>query len=199
MQLFASNKGFVYVVHMKSKGKFPKALKMFAKEIRVPLALILDPAGEQSSNRMNQFYHEIGTILRHLEEHTQWANLAELYIGLTKEKVRKDVRESDSPIILWDHCTERKSRINNLTARNLFQLEGQNPHLVTFGVEGDISNIFKFEWFEWCYFRQRKESFPLPKEVLGRVLGPSRMDRSFRVVLYGTYERMKRTIMWLKR
>ena len=174
MQLFVSDKGFVYVVPMKSKGEFPKALKMFAKEIGVPLALILDPSGEQSSNKVKQFCHEIGTTLRHLEESTQWANLAELYIGLTKESIRKDMQESDSPIVLWDYCAERRARINNLTARNLFQLEGQNPHLATFGEEGDISNICDFKWFEWCYFRQQKAGFPLPSRELGRVLGPSK-------------------------
>jgi hypothetical protein len=109
MQLFVSDKGFVYVVPMKSKGEFPNALKMFAKEIGVPLALILDPAGEQSSNKVKQFCHEIGTTLQQLEEHTQWANLAELYIGLTKESVRKDMRESDSPIVLWNYCAERRA------------------------------------------------------------------------------------------
>jgi len=122
MQLFVSDKGFVYVVPMKSKGKFPNALKMFAKEIGIPLALIFDPTGEQSSNKVKQFCHEIGTTLRHLEEHTQWANLAELYIGLTKESVRKDMRESDSPIVVWDYCAERRARIKNMTARKLFQL-----------------------------------------------------------------------------
>ena len=64
MQLFVSDKGFVYVVPMKSKGESPTALKMFAKEIGVPLALILDPAGEQSSNKVKQFCHETGTTLR---------------------------------------------------------------------------------------------------------------------------------------
>ena len=64
--------------------------------------------------------------------------------------------------------------MNNLTARNLFQLEGQNPNLDTFDEECDISNICEFKWVEWCYFRQQKEDFPLPKAVLGRVLGPSK-------------------------
>jgi len=99
----------VYVVRLKSKGEFPNALKILANDIGVPIALILDPAGEQSSNKVKQFCHEIGTTLRHLEDHTQWANLAELYIGLTKESVRKDMRESDSPIVLWNYCAKRRA------------------------------------------------------------------------------------------
>ena len=36
--------------------------------------------------------------LRILEESTQWANRAELYIGLFKESIRKDLSKSNSPI-----------------------------------------------------------------------------------------------------
>ena len=90
-----------------------------------------------------------------LEDHTQWANLAELYIGLTKKSIRKDMQESDSPLILCDYCTKRRAIINNLTARNLFQLKGQNPTMATLGEEGDISNLCNFQWFESCYFRDQ--------------------------------------------
>ena len=105
MQLFVSDKGFVYVILMKTKGEFPQALKFFCKEIGVPVALIMDPSGEQSSKAVKNFCNEIVTTLRWLEESTQWDNLAEKYIGLTKESVRKDMRDSDSTMVLWDYCT----------------------------------------------------------------------------------------------
>ena len=102
MQLFVSDKVFVFVVPMKSKGEFPSALKSFAKEIGVPTTLILDPYREQTSRKVRKFCNNIGITLRILEEHTQWANLDGLYIGITKESVRKNMRESDSPLVLWD-------------------------------------------------------------------------------------------------
>ena len=43
MQLFVSDKGFVYIAPMKSRGEFHLALKMFAKDIGVPIPLIFDP------------------------------------------------------------------------------------------------------------------------------------------------------------
>ena len=46
MQLFVSDKGFVFVVPMKSKAEFPDALKLFAKEIDLPTQLIMDPSGD---------------------------------------------------------------------------------------------------------------------------------------------------------
>ena len=122
---------------------------------------------------MRQFCHEIGTTLSVLEEGTPWANKAELCIGLIKEAVRKDMNKTDSPIVSWDHCVERRARINNLTARNLFSLQGQNAHFTVTGEEGDISNLCKFGWYDWCHFRDHN-SFPMNREILGRVLGPAR-------------------------
>ena len=153
MQMYISDKGFVFVVPMKSKGEFIHSLKLFAKEIGVLEALVVDPSGEQTSTKVKLFCQSIGTTLRRLEEGTQWANRAELYIGLFKESVRKDLRESNSPLVLWDYASERRTRIHNLTPRNLFQLQGQNPHMATLGEEGDISNVCTFGWYEWCYFR----------------------------------------------
>ena len=135
MQIFVSDKGFVYIVTMKSRGEFHSTLKIFAKEIGVPLSLILDPSGDQTSSKATKMCHKMGTILNILEEYTHNANLAERYIGLTLTLIRKDLHESDAPMVLWDFCVERRMRINNLTARPLFQLQGQNPHLGTFGEE----------------------------------------------------------------
>ena len=71
MQIFVSDKGFVYVVPMKSKGEFTDALHMFAKEIGVPLAIICDPSGEQTSAKSKKLVQQIGTTLRLLEEGTR--------------------------------------------------------------------------------------------------------------------------------
>ena len=46
MQLFVSEKGFVFIVPMKSRGEFHLALKKFDKEIGVPISLILDSSGK---------------------------------------------------------------------------------------------------------------------------------------------------------
>ena len=58
------------------------------------------------STAVRQFCSDIGTTLRALEEGTPWVNKAELYIGLIKEAVRKDMRQSDSPLVFWDYCLE---------------------------------------------------------------------------------------------
>ena len=173
-QLFVTDKGFVYVVPMRTKSEVLQAVKQFAKEIGAPEALICDAAREQKSDALRKFCHEIGTTLRVLEEGTPWANRAELYIGLIKAAVAKDMRQSNCPLAFWDYCVERRARINNLTARNLFQLHGSNPHTALTGTEGDISSLCQFDWYEFCYYREQTARFPFNKEVLGRVLGPAR-------------------------
>jgi hypothetical protein len=44
------------------------------------------------------------STLRVLEERTPWANKAELYIGLIKEAVQKNMKESDCPLVLKLLC-----------------------------------------------------------------------------------------------
>ena len=67
MQLFVSDKGFVYIVPMKYRGDFHLGLKIFAKEIGVPLSLIPDPSGEKNSAKVTKMCHNMGTTLKNLE------------------------------------------------------------------------------------------------------------------------------------
>ena len=130
---------------MKTKAEILQAVKQFAKEIGAPDAIICDMAGKQTSKDLRKFCTEIGTTLRFLEEGTPWANKAELYIGLIKEAVRKDMKDSNCPLAFWDYCVERQARINNLTVKDTFKLHGTNAHTALTGDQGDISNWCQYE------------------------------------------------------
>ena len=112
------------------------------------------------------------------EKKNQWANRAELYVGLMKQAVRKDIRLTGSPLVLWDYAAGRRAAILSLTARDIFQLQGSNPYTVTFGEEGGISNLCQFGWYEWVYFYDNSSisQFPFPKAMLGRCLGPAKNE-----------------------
>ena len=138
---------------MKVKTVIINAIKAFTKEIGVPTALTLDPEGTQTSKALNRVAKDIYCLLKYLERATQWGNLAELYIGLLKEAVCKDMKESDSPLKFWDYCAEQRVLINNLTSKNLYQFNGANANLKIVGDADDISNLCSLGWFEWCYFR----------------------------------------------
>ena len=173
-QLFVTDKGFIYLVPLKRKSEVMYAVKQFAKEIGAPQAIICDMSGEQMKPDVKLFLNDIGTTLRALEEGTPWSNKADLYIKLMKEAVRKDMRESHSPLPFWDYCLERRVRIYNLTARDHPKIRGTNPYTMTMGEEGDISNLCQYKWYEWCYCGEHTAAFPHNQEVLGRVLGPAR-------------------------
>ena len=170
-QVFVSDKGYVAVNPMKSQEEYPTALHCFCKQVGVPVSLVVDAHSAQTSNKVRRFCNQVGTTLRVLERGTPWANRAELYIGLLKEAVRKDMHASHSPMVLWDYAIERRAAIHNLIPRPLFQNNGLTPHSATFGSQGDISNLCNFGWYEWVYYRDHG-SFPVNKLKLGRVLGP---------------------------
>ena len=172
MQLFVTDKGYVFVVAMKRRSEVHKAVKLFMKRIGIPDAIIGDGAKE-FLGATKKVCNEYGTTLRQLERGTPWSNRAELYIGLLKRAIKKDLKESNCPLVLWDYCAERRAKVHNVTAKDLFQLQGQTPSYHVHGVEPDISNICQFAWYEWVYFRDGNQQFPLPTEVLGRALGPA--------------------------
>jgi len=86
---------------MRSQDEFRTALHWFYKQVGVRIAFIVDGHRSQKSPKVKRFCDQIGTMLRVLETGTLWANRAELYIELLKEAVRRDMRESNSPMPLW--------------------------------------------------------------------------------------------------
>ena len=175
-QVFVSDKGYIAVYPMKSQDEFETALHWFCKEIGVPVDLILDGFSAQTKTTIKRFCDQVGTTLKILERATPWANRAELYIGLlNKEAVRKDMRASNSPMVLWDYAIERRALIHNAVPRPLFQAKGKTPHECTFGEQNDISNLCNFGWYQWVYYRDFG-SFPENKEKLGRLLGPCKNE-----------------------
>ena len=75
--------------------------------------------------------------------------------------------------MLWEYCAKRRTMIHSRTPRDIFQLNGNKPLVLNFGVQYDISNICQFQWHEWCYLREGgKAQFQFQKERIGRVLDP---------------------------
>ena len=172
-QIFTTDRGFIAAYPLQSKSQVKQAIRLFCKEVGVPSTFIGDQSGEQTSNEVRQYIKSVGSSLRLLEEGTPWANRAELIIGHLKAAVKKDLVQSNCPICLWDYCLERSVRINNLTAKDIFNLKGETPYTTVFGREGDLSALSDFLWYEAVYYLDHKQPFPYAKEMLGRYLGPS--------------------------
>ena len=84
------------------------------------------------------------------------------------------MKESDSPLPLWDYCLERRVWIHNLTAKGLFNLHVSNAHANLLNETGDISNLCTYKWCDQCYFRENKEKITFNREALGHMLGPTK-------------------------
>ena len=147
-----------------------------ALEIDRPYSAPYDSIYYKLVERVTHIHPLFTTDNQVLYGHLDASNLAERHVGLTKTSVWKDLHELDAPMVLWDFCAELRMRINNLTDRSLFQLQGQNPHLDTFGEEGDISNVCQFKWYEWAYALERADKLPNQAQFLCRVLGPTKND-----------------------
>ena len=98
MQLFLRSQIKIY--GMTSPGQFLNALNLICKEVGAPEAVVVDLHQAQKNNGVLQFHHKIGLTLCILEESTQHASRAELYIGLLKEGIQNYMKELDSTLTL---------------------------------------------------------------------------------------------------
>ena len=129
-------------------------------------AIVCDMVGEQMFPELKLFCNTIGTTLQALEEETPWVKKAEVYIKLMKEAIRKDMRVADSPLVFWDYCLECRTQIYNMTAQDHFKICGSNPHTMTTGEEGDISNLCQYGLYQWWYYQEHIARFPYNQEML---------------------------------
>ena len=63
-KLFVTDQGFFHVIPMTNKSEVPMDLKMFAKDICAPDAIICDAAREQIFKEVRYFCYKIGTSIR---------------------------------------------------------------------------------------------------------------------------------------
>ena len=90
----------------------------------------------QKNNKTKKLFRQVGTTLRILEVGTSWANRYELYIGLFKEDVYRYLCMTDVPMVLWDYCMERRSRIHNSVPHPIFRNQEMTPHEAKFWQTG---------------------------------------------------------------
>jgi hypothetical protein len=78
-----------------------------------------------------------------------------------------------SPNVLWDHCIELEALVCSNTSNNIYMTNGEVPETIMTGSTADISHICQFAWYDWVMFRDNIPTFPDPKLILGRYLGPA--------------------------
>ena len=114
---------------LESKGgkNIAFALKKYFKTVGVPPMIICDAAREQIQGSSLTLCNEAGCMIYQLEKGTPAANRAERYIKMTKDETKKELIESDCPMVFWDYCLEIRVKTINSVARTSPHLQGQVP------------------------------------------------------------------------
>ena len=99
--------------------------------------------------------------------------MAEGDIRELKRGYGRKMMRSLLPAKLWDHCIELEALIRSHTALDIYELQGQVPETLLSGKTADISPFIEHEWYNFVKWFDHGSSFPEPKEVHGRWLGPS--------------------------
>ena len=154
----------------KSGIKIAQELKRYFKEISVLLHLICNQAQEQVQGDAKILCNESDCVV--IEKGTPAVNRAEQTIEILKDGVKRDMFNSESPLVLWCYCVERRADIINATVRSNHLLQNQTPHTRLTAQPTDISCLCEFGWYDWVLYRQEDEAFPFNHQKLGRALGP---------------------------
>ena len=72
MQIFVSDMGYVYMVAMNSVKEFSKTLKMFAKEVGVPEAIVADSHNCHKSKEVKLFSMTLRNLDPFSDEKLAW-------------------------------------------------------------------------------------------------------------------------------
>ena len=173
VHVYVTEFGWVRADPMKSEKDIHLSMKALFKDIGVPSKLIVDGVRAQVQGKTRELCDKASCDVIELEKDTPASNRAERFIQILKNGSKKDMTTSDSPIVFWCYCIERRAMIENACAKDNFLLKGNAPHSVMTGEMTDISNVSNFRWYEWVKVRKPGEQYPYPTEHLGRCLGPA--------------------------
>jgi hypothetical protein len=161
---YSSEQGF-RIRRPVAKAEVLQAVKQLQKGVGASDAIICDMAGEQTSHQ--RFCQEIGTVASPRGRGRR-ANKAELYIGLIKEAVRKDMKESDLPTFgTVLNVTDQQLDCEKTSSTPM----GRMPTCTHWRGEVIYQLVSIQNGHDWCYFREQGK---FPFNGAGRVLGPAR-------------------------
>ena len=172
-QVYVTRNGFSRIYPMQKKSQAHETLSIFGQREGVPPNIVMDNAKEQLLGEFATKMRQMQCLKRPIEAYSPWQNAAEGEIRELKRGADRKMTKMNVPKKLWDYCIELESLIRSSTAMPRLTLRGQVPNSITLGQPTDISYISEVEFYEWVRFLDPTASFPEPKEVYGRWLGPS--------------------------
>jgi hypothetical protein len=172
-QVFCTKFGWTRVYPMQTKAEAHEGLSLMFQRDGAPLAIIMDGSKEQTMGEFRKKARAAGCRIKQTEPYSPWQNATESAIREMKRAAGRKMIESKCPRRLWDHCIELESMIRSCTALDSYELNGQVPDTIVSGQTADISPFIEYSWYKWVKYYNKTASFPNPKELLGRWLGPT--------------------------
>jgi hypothetical protein len=174
-QVFATNFGWARAHPLKQKGEAHEALSFMLKHEGIPPKMILDGSKEQVKGNFRHKLKEVNCHMRVTEPYSPWQQAAEGCIRELKSEVSRKMIRTGAPKLLWDHCIELEGLICPHTTDDIYAMGGEVPETIMKGRTADISQIYKFAWYDWVMFYDTVNTIASSDEklTLGRYLGPA--------------------------
>ncbi len=119
---------------MKTKSEAPDTLIKLMQDIGIPSHLHSDDAKELMQGRIGDIICKAWIKATLSEPYSPWQVHAELCNRELKKAVRFTMAKTKAPPRLWDLCAVYHVEIRNFTAHPLFNLQGQIPGMIQFGI-----------------------------------------------------------------
>ena len=139
----------------------------------VPPHLNMDGSKEQMLGEFRKKARQFDCHIKQSELYSPCQIMAEGDIKELKRGSEQKMMGILSPTKLWYHCIELEALIRSYIALDIYELKGEVPKTLLSGKTTDISPFVEHEWYYFVRWFDHGSSFPEPKEVHGRWLGPS--------------------------
>ena len=172
-QIYATSFGWARAHPMTRKGEAHETLSLVFHRDGVPPTMIFDGSKEQTTADFKRKLREADCHGRQTEPYSPWQQAAEGCIRELKRGTSRKMIKTGSPKTLWDHCLELEALVRSSTSNDIYMTDGEVPETIMTGSTADISHISEFGWYDWVMFRDNTPTYPDPKLILGRYLGPA--------------------------
>ncbi len=109
--MFATDFGWLIAFNLEFERNIHLAYKRLFKEVGVPVKMVVDGVRSQTMGEVRKICESAGCQIPELEKNTPVSNRVYQTIQKLRMETKRDMKISGSPLVLWCHCMERRSKI----------------------------------------------------------------------------------------
>ena len=169
-QIFATEFGWVQFYPLERKKDAHTALEKVFNDYGIFNSVVPDNAPELTSGKFKKTAQKFGCRIKPIEAWTPNQNLAEANIRELKRAYRREMRRTNAPAVLWDHCLQLVAERRSHTASATEPFDEGPPIKMLTGDTPDISHLVEHRWYDPVWYSNPG----FENRELGRWLGPSK-------------------------